>query len=63
MSMKKQIKQAMKWVLWFCSVPALLTIVMVPEQPIFLIPVIGALIWMAGSTICTWIDEDREERR
>lgn len=63
MSIKKQIKQAMKWVLWFFSVPALLTIVMVPEQPIYLIPVIGALIWMTGSTICTWIDEDREERR
>ena len=63
MSIKKQIKQALKWVLWFCSVPALLTIVMVPEQPIFLIPVIGAMIWMTGSTICTKIDEDREERR
>lgn len=63
MSIKKQIKQAMKWVLWFCSIPAFLTIVMVPEQPIFLILVIGALIWMAGSTICTKIDEDREDRR
>lgn len=62
MSIKKQIKQAMKWVLWFCSIPAFLTIVMVPEQPIFLIPVIGAMIWMTGSTIATTITEGRDEK-
>lgn len=60
--MKKQISMALKWCLWFAAFPCLLMIVMVPEQPIYLIPVIFALIWMAGSTIATWIDESKKER-
>ena len=51
-----------KWFLWLAAIPSFLTIVMVPEQPIFLIPVIGAMIWMTGSTIATTITEGRDEK-
>lgn len=60
---RKMLAGGIKWFLWLAAFPSVLTIVMVPEKPIFLIPVIAGLIWMAGSTICTKIDEDREERR
>lgn len=65
MFMKKRrsmIAGGIKWFLWLAAIPSFLTIVMVPEQPIFLIPVIGAMIWMTGSTICTAIDEGRDEK-
>lgn len=52
-------KRAFKWCLWITSIPCVLMIAEVPENPLYLIPVIGGFVWMIGSTVATFIEESK----